>query len=154
MEILLKRIYKGPEYTIGNLYVDNKYICDTIEDTDRGLTDSMTLSEINKLKVKGKTAIPTGTYDVTLKVTSPKYSNYNKYPWAREINGKLPRLLNVKGFEGILIHVGNLASDTDGCILVGENKVKGQVLYSRVTFNKLYKILQSNKDDCLTIKII
>ena len=61
---------------------------------------------------------------------SPKFSNYSKYPYAKQFNAKMPRLLNVKGFEGILIHAGNTQKDTDGCILVGINKVKGQVINS------------------------
>lgn len=58
-------------------------------------------------KIKGDTAIPTGIYNITLTVTSSKYSNFNKYPYAKFCNGKMPRLLNVPGYEGILIHAGN-----------------------------------------------
>lgn len=155
MNLELDRIYKGKEYTIGKLYIDGSYICDTLEDTDRGLSSDMDINTIRSLKVKGKTAIPYGTYSITLDITSPKYSNYSKYPWAKEIQGKIPRLLDVKGYEGILIHVGNTAKDTDGCILVGENGIKGQVLYSRTTFIKLYRRLKEAYDnkESITIKI-
>jgi hypothetical protein len=109
MELVLKRIAKKSNYTIGNLYVNGKFFCDTLEDTDRGLTDSMTLEEIKTKKVYGETAIPTGTYNIDMNTISAKFKDRS---WAKPYGGKLPRLLNVKGFDGILIHVGNSASDT------------------------------------------
>ncbi len=151
MEILLVRKYKKPTYTIGNLYIDGKWIANTLEDTDRGLKDTMDVIEIKAIKKPHITAIPTGTYQVTLNVVSPKFSSRKFY---KEVcNGKVPRLLNVKGFDGILIHAGNKAEDTDGCILVGQNKVVGQVINSQGTFRELYKLLSSSKDN-ITIKII
>lgn len=104
MEIRIKRVAKKPLYTIGHLYVDGKFFCDTLEDTDRGLTQQMTLEQIKRIKVQDKTAIPSGQYRVTLDVKSPKYSNYNRYPWAKPINGCVPRLLNTTGFDGVLVH--------------------------------------------------
>jgi hypothetical protein len=101
MKLLLKRRFKGESYTIGSLYIDGAYFCDTLEDRDRGLDQSMSLDEIKRLKVAGETAIPTGTYEVTLNVVSPKYSTREAY---RFCSGKVPRLLSVKGYEGILIH--------------------------------------------------
>lgn len=144
MQLLLMRVYKGQSYTIGKLYVDGQYICDTIEDADRGLSDSMSLEEIQKNKKYGITAIPTGCYKVIMNVVSPKFKNRS---WAKPYGGKLPRLQNVKGFDGVLIHVGNTAEDSLGCILVGENKVKGQVINSTATFHKLMDILLTAKDD-------
>jgi hypothetical protein len=138
MKLLLKRRFKGESYTIGSLYVDGVYFCDTLEDTDRGLTQSMPLSEIRKLKIAGQTAIPTGTYKVVTNVVSPKYSTREAY---RFCGGKVPRLLDVPGYEGVLIHIGNYAKDTEGCILVGENKVKGQVVNSTATFKRLYELM-------------
>lgn len=146
MEIKIKRVAKKADYTIGHLYVDGQYVCDTIEDTDRGLSQQMPLEEIQRIKVKDRTAIPTGQYRVSLDVRSPKYSNFARYPWARAINGCVPRLLNVAGYEGILIHVGNTAADTSGCIIVGENKVVGKVINSTATFNKLYAMMAKTKD--------
>ena len=150
MKITLRRTFKGETYTIGKMYIDGEYICDTIEDKDRGLTQDMASSEIAKIKVKHQTAIPTGTYKVTLKVQSPKYSQRSQYNFCK---GYLPRLIDVPGFEGILIHIGNKHEDSSGCILVGENNVKGQVINSTATFKKLYEILK-NSDDEITIEII
>lgn len=138
MKLLLKRIAKLPDYTIGKLYLDGEYICDTLEDTDRGLNQQMPLKEIQSKKVYGKTAIPQGTYNITLNVVSPKFKDRT---WAKSWEGKLPRLLNVPGYDGVLIHVGTKAEDTLGCILVGENKVKGKLINSTATFSKLMAIL-------------
>lgn len=150
MKILLDRFFKGPKYTVGHLYIDGKYFCDTIEDVDRGLLDSMSLSEIKAKKIPSKTAIPRGTYKITLDVVSPKYSKRDYY--IKVCKGKVPRILNVKGFEGILLHTGNTEEDSTGCIILGENKVKGKVINSRVTFEKFYKELLKDKDN-ITIEI-
>lgn len=154
MILELHRIYKGPSYTIGHLYIDGSYFCDTLEDKDRGLESSMSVDSINRIKVHSTTAIPTGTYNITLDVVSPRFSTKSFYK--NVCNGKLPRLLNVKGFEGILIHAGNTDKDSAGCLLVGANKVKGQVINSRETFEKLYKVLKESRDrgEGITIKIL
>lgn len=146
MKLKLDRFYKGPNYTIGRLYIDGEYFCDTLEDVDRGLLQSMSLEEINSLKMYGETAIPRGTYKITLNIQSPKYKNRNQYKFCK---GYLPRLLDVIGYDGILIHIGNYPKDTLGCILVGENKVKGQVINSTATFKKLYNILLNATDDII-----
>ena len=149
MKLILERNYPKENYTIGNLYyIDEetnakKFICNTLEDTDRRLYDGMDVEQIKKLKVYAKTAIPTGTYQITLNVVSPKYVKRDYYK--KVCGGKVPRLIGVKGFEGILIHIGNDEDDTAGCILVGQNKVKGKVINSTKTFEKLYKILLSAK---------
>lgn len=149
MKILVKRIAKLPTYTIGRLYIDGEYICNTIEDTDRGLTQNTPLSEISSKKVYGKTAIPSGTYQVTMNVVSPKFKSR---AWAKPYGGKLPRLLNVPGFDGVLIHVGNTAEDSLGCILVGYNTVKGKVTSSTAAFNKVMKLLQNQSNVSITIQ--
>lgn len=156
MELLLKRRYKGTAYTIGSLYVNGIYECDTLEDPDRGLTDSMSVEQIKNKKIDSNTAIPSGTYEVTLDKVSSKYSNYSKYSWAKLIGAKVPRLLNVKGYEGILIHPGNTEKDTAGCILVGENKIKGKVINSTATFQELYYVLLKAKvaGERITIQIV
>lgn len=138
MKLLLRRIFKGPSYTIGKLFINSVYECDTLEDQDRGLTSQMSLEEIKAKKVYGVTAIPTGTYSINMTTVSPKFKDR---AWAKPYKGILPRLENVKGYEGVLIHVGNKAEDTLGCILVGENKVKGQVINSTATFYELMTVL-------------
>jgi len=144
MELKLKRIARRETYTIGHLYVDGNYCCDTVEDRDRGLSQSLPVSVNIAKKRKGMTAIPTGRYRVTLEVQSPKYSKFKSYEWC---NGYLPRLINVPAFDGILIHAGNSAVDSSGCLLVGENKVVGKVLNSMVTLKRLYAILKTAKDN-------
>jgi hypothetical protein len=135
MELKLKRIALQDTYTIGKLYVDNHIFCDTLEDKVRDIT--------KEGKVYGKTAIPYGRYEVTMKVQSPKYSQRASYAWCK---GYLPRLLNVPHFDGILIHSGNDATHSDGCVLVGENKVKGQVINSMATLKRLVSILKYASD--------
>lgn len=153
MNIKLKRIAKKSDYTIGKIYIDGVYFCDSIEDKDRGLKQSMTLDQIKKIKVMHKTAIPTGTYEITLKVKSPKYSK--KSYFVNLCNAFMPRLLNVPGYEGVLIHTGNTQDDSSGCIVVGQNKVVGKVINSKQTFEKLYPVLKqaSDKGEKITITI-
>lgn len=146
MELLLRRIARRDTYTIGHLYIDGKYFCDIIEDKDRGLRQDMQPSVIRATKRKGVTAIPTGRYRVTLDVRSQKFSQKKYEKNYGFCDGYLPRLINVPGFEGVLIHVGNTAKDTEGCLLVGKNTKVGKVLESRVTFVKLYEILKKAKD--------
>ena len=140
MELRLKRIARRDTYTIGHLYIDGQLFCDTIEDTDRGLQQNLPLSVNQARKRKGITCIPVGRYQVTLGVKSPRFSQVAQY---KACNGYLPRLLNVPAFEGVLIHIGNTARDTDGCILVGRNTIKGQVTNSTDTFWRLYERLQA-----------
>ena len=125
MQILIQRHALKEGYTIGRMEINGKYFCDTLEDTDRGLRESMTEAEIAALKVKGATAIPTGTYRIDMQTRSPRFGRV------------LPRLVSVKGFAGVLIHSGNTAADTEGCILVGENRERGKVLNSRATLESL-----------------
>lgn len=152
MKLELKRIYKGDTYTIGKLYINGSYFCDTLEDKDRGLTQDMPLEEIKKIKVDSKTAIPTGTYKVSLDILSPKFSDFKKYPAYKFCDGYLPRLVNVPGYQGVLIHIGNEDEDTDGCILVGTNSIKGKVTNSTSTFRKLYDIITESESE-ITISI-
>ncbi len=154
MELVIDRKWKKQSYTISNLTIDGKWFCNVLEDTDRGLDDSMSIERIIELKKPSITAIPRGTYEVALDVPSPKYSKVQFY---REVcNSMVPRLLNVKGFEGILIHAGNTDKDSAGCLLVGQNKVKGQVVSSKDTFKKLYQLLKDRKlkGEKITIKIL
>ena len=154
MRIKVDRKWKKDTYTIGNLYINDKFFCNTLEDRDRGLKQTDSLDYIKKNKIYGETAIPKGKYKVTIDIVSPKYSAVK---WYKDLcGGKMPRILNVPGYEGILIHPGNTALDTFGCILVGENKVKGKVINSRETFKKFYKELKKAKENKeeITIEIV
>ena len=143
MELLLKRIYKGDKYTIGKLYIDGEWFCDTIEDVVRNLPKDCPYTPKGrnckcKEKVYGETAIPAGTYKVIL-----SYSNRFKRI--------LPELLNVPHFLGIRIHRGNTEQDSAGCIILGENKVKGKVINSTPYEIKLVKLLENQKNVTITI---
>lgn len=144
MQILLKRIFKGPEYTIGHLFINNVFVCDTIEDTVRKLVDlnhDGDFDDKGEGKVYGKTAIPEGTYSIILTMSN----RFKKV---------LPLLQNVPGYEGVRIHSGNTEQDTSGCIIVGQNKVKGKVLNSRIVFDKLMTILNKiPKEEKISITI-
>ena len=128
MNLELKRIFKGKDYTIGRLFINGEYFCDTLEDPVRQL-DSI------KDKIYSETAIPAGKYKVSMSIISPKYSKRKSYSWC---GGRLPKLIDVPFFEGILIHSGNTPDHTAGCILVGENKIKGQVINSMNTLKNLW----------------
>lgn len=150
MKLVLKRINNQDNYCEGKLYIDGIYQCDVIEDTDRGLTSEMSVAEIQSKKVYGETAIPKGTYQITLDVVSPKFKNRS---WATFCEGKLPRLLDVPGFEGVLIHVGNKAADSLGCLLVGQKSSDGIVSNSTQTFKDLYyKLKQATDQITITIE--
>jgi len=136
--ITVSRTAKRPSYTIGKMYIDGEYFCDTLEDTDRELHQNMPLAEIKKIKIAHQTAIPTGTYKVIVNM-SPRFRRL------------LPRLLDVPCFAGILIHRGNSDRDTSGCILVGENKVVGKVINSTPYEIKLVEMLKDESE--ITIEI-
>lgn len=141
MKLTLKRIALKQTYTIGHLYIDGKYFCDTIEDKVRDLK--------KEPKVKGQTAIPYGTYEVITNVVSPRFKDRS---WAKPYGGKVPRLVNVPGFEGVLIHPGTDQNSTSGCLIVGQNKIKGKVINSQKTFYALMSKLKDQKDITITIE--
>ena len=136
MKLKLNRIALRKTYTIGKLYIDGKYFCDTLEDTVRDTNKSGKFDNGEK-KVKRKTAIPYGTYEIKW-TYSPRFKKYT------------PQLMNVPQFEGIRIHAGNSSTDTEGCLLLGENKKVGMVLNSRATINKFYPII---KEACYKGKV-
>ena len=138
--LILKRTNIQPDYTQGKLYIDDKYFCDTLEPTDRGLKKDDSTSLINSVKVPSKTAIPVGQYNISYDIKSPKYGQIKYYK--DFCNGKLPRLLNVPGFDGILIHPLNKVSETQGCIGVGYWN-KDRLINSTVTWEKLYNLKQT-----------
>ena len=138
MKLTLKRIALRPTYTIGKLYIDGKYFCDTCEDKVRDTNKNGVFDE--EKKVYGETAIPYGTYKVILSMS-------NRFKQV------LPLLLDVPDFSGIRIHSGNTAKDSLGCIIVGENKQVGKVLNSRKTMGELMQILKSTDED-IEIEIV
>lgn len=145
----LERRYKGDDYTIGTLSLNGLKFCDTLEPKDRGLSDVSTLAAVKAAKTLGKTAIPTGSYTVTLGVVSPRFKARN---WAKVNGGCVPRLLSVKGFDGVLIHPGNTVADTQGCILVGNNTIKGKLTDSVTTYLMLFERLKQYDEITLTIR--
>lgn len=154
MKIRVERKWPKPTYTIGRFYIDGIFYCNTLEDADRGLKQSDHPDYIRARKVAGETAIPKGTYTVAMNVTSPKYS---ASPWYWSLcQGKVPRLLNVPGFDGILIHTGNNPLQTSGCLLIGKNTKVGQLTESKETFKKIYKLMKAAYDrgEEITIEIV
>lgn len=133
MELLLKRKYLKQYYTIGHLYINGEYYCDTLEDTVRP----------DGIKVKGSTAIPAGVYKVDWTV-SPRFAKF------------MPLLLDVPNFKGVRIHAGNTQKDTEGCILVGRNTKPGELINSRKMCDRLYKMIKSAYiyNEKITIKIV
>lgn len=134
MELTLNRIFLGTVATIGELWVNNSHLCDTLEDRVRPEGE----------KVYGKTAIPEGTYEVKL-TYSPRFKKI------------LPEILNVPNFSGIRIHKGNQSSKTEGCVLVGtwDGKKEDWISDSRKAFDELMSLLQeaTDKKEPITITI-
>lgn len=160
MKLRLRRIALRDTYTIGKLEVliwgEWKWIADIIEDKVRDLNKNGVFDN-GETKVYGETAIPYGTYEITMDVKSPKYSNFKKYPQYERYDGYLPRLLNVPHFEGILIHTGTNASHSSGCLICGENKAVGKVLNSIKTFYRLmdeWFLPAKSRNETITLEII
>ena len=133
MKLVLIRHARRADYTIGRLEDENgKKICDTLEPIWRNYDGG-------EMKIPRKSAIPEGSYRVVV----TKSQRFRKY---------LPLLVGVPGFEGVRIHAGNTSRDTEGCILVGHNLQVGKVLWSRITLEKLMKLIENEKVIYLTIK--
>jgi hypothetical protein len=130
IELRLERKYLKEEYTIGRLFVDGELFCDTLEDKVRDLNKDGDLQDPGEEKIPGKTAIPYGRYQVTV-IYWPKHQRY--VPW----------IMGVKEFTGILIHAGNIPEHTEGCVLVGENKLKGRLINSLLWERKLTEKLRN-----------
>lgn len=128
MELKLKRVAIKPKYTIGKLYLDNSYYCDSIEDVVRDKNKDGDLNDAGEGKVMHETAIPYGRYEVIVNMSN----RFKRF---------LPLLLNVNGFDGIRIHSGNTELDSSGCIILGENKVVGKVINSKPYVIKLVDLL-------------
>lgn len=142
MELRVERLWPRENYTVGRLYVNNEFFSNTLEDKiiDK---DKSGVFDNGEKKVYGESAIPYGKYKVVYNY-SPKFGR------------NLPRLLDVPHFEGILIHPGNTAKDSFGCILVGKNTSKGMLSESRYTSDKLNEIIDAaqKRDEEITIEIV
>lgn len=134
MELLLIRRWPKPTYCIGALYINGVRFHETLEDKDRGLTQDMPTTEIYKKKVYGQTAIPKGRYRVEMNIVSPKFKTRN---WAVKYDGRVPRIMDVPCWDGVLIHPLQTPNETLGCIGIGENKVRGKIINSQKTFFEL-----------------
>ena len=133
MKLILTRHARRADYTIGRLEDENgKKISDTLEPMWRDYRGG-------ELKIPKKSAIPEGSYRVVV----TKSQRFGKY---------LPLLVGVPGFEGVRIHAGNTSRDTEGCILVGQNLQVGKVLWSRITLEKLMKLIENEKEIYIIIK--
>lgn len=134
MQLKLNRIFKTNTFTIGELYINEKYVTDTLEDRVR----------LEGEKVYGKTAIPEGTYEMVLSY-SPRFKKI------------LPEILNVPNFTGIRIHCGNSSADSSGCILVGtwDGEKEDWISDSKIAFNKLMSLLEeaTNNKEKITITV-
>ena len=128
MEIKLIRKYYQAKYTIGRLYVNNRFFSDCLEPPSLHLTERSALGTILIAKYKGYRAIPTGRYRILI-TRSRRFGRW------------LPLLMNMKGFEGIRIHAGNKPEDTRGCVLLGFNRRKGYVLDSTRCVLTLVKMM-------------
>ena len=137
MKLTLERVKLGEDYTVGKLSADGKFICYTLEDKVRE-EDGIS---VDKWKVYAKTAIPKGTYSVSITMSN-------------RFKTRLPLLADVPGFTGVRIHTGNSSKDTEGCILVGAgwDGKSGWISSSAVAFAQLLPFLE-NTTDPVTITI-
>jgi len=118
MDLLIKRQASKDGATLGELFIDGKFFCFSLEDEVR-----------TGPKIPGKTAIPAGQYEVVIDY-SPHFGRL------------LPHILDVPNFDGVRIHAGNFQGDTDGCVLVGNTKGVASIGESRAAFSILYQILK------------
>jgi len=141
MEITVKRKTRTDISTIGELDINGTFECYTLEDKDRGLLQTMSLTDIKSKKVDGKTAIPAGRYELAITFSD----RFQKY---------LPLLLNVPGYEGVRIHNGNTAADTEGCLLLGTSVDKDFVGNSKSALQSfLSKLTPASKKEKIFITI-
>ena len=133
INLKVERVFDGSDYTIGNFYVDDEFLCNTLEDTVRIVDGDCSQ------KIFGQTAIPAGVYDVEF-IFWPKHNNY------------YPHIKDVPCFTGIMIHSGITANDTEGCVLIGDNDTKGELHNGLVYMDKLRTILKDQTDIKITIE--
>ena len=141
MTIRIDRKWKKAEYTISKVYINGRYFgCNALEDTDRGLLQTMQITELQRRKIKGKTAIPRGYYDVRI-TYSPKYKRM------------MPLVVDVPAFSGIRLHSLNKPEDSEGCIGFGKNDKVGWISDSKYWTDKICRLIESalNKGEKVTL---
>ena len=141
MKLKVVRETKNDVCTIGSLFINDVFFCYTLEDKDRGLKQSDSLLFIQAKKIFGLTAIPSGFYKLTVN-QSPKFKRM------------LPRILDIKGFDGVLMHRGNSADHSLGCILVGYQKGDNAIFDSTKAENDLVNLLLLHKDEKHSLEIL
>ena len=129
MEIEVRRTEFYKECTHGELFIDGSKLCDTLEDRDRDYNKDGDITDPGEGKVYGQTAIPRGRYKLIFRMS-------------KRFGKVLPALLDVPGFEGILIHSGNTPEDTSGCILLGRKRKRGVILSSRYWMMRFMEIVK------------
>lgn len=127
MELTLQRKTFNEKFTLGELFIDNVFFCYTVED------------KVRDVKIKGITAIAYGRYKMIINMSN-------------RFKKDMPLLLDVPFFEGVRIHSGNTAEDSEGCIIVGMVKTDNGVGMSRVAFTKLMEKLKGQDKIYITIK--
>lgn len=141
MTIRIDRKWKKAEYTISKVYINGRYFgCNALEDTDRGLLQTMQITELQRKKIKGKTAIPRGYYDVRI-TYSPKYKRM------------MPLVVDVPAFSGIRLHSLNKPEDSEGCIGFGKNDKVGWISDSKYWTDKICRLIETalNKGEKVTL---
>jgi len=132
MELQLKREIFTEQSTIGTLTINGEFECFILEDKDRGLSDALSLEQILKVKVYGKTCIPYGRYEID-------------WTMSARFKKMMPILLNVKGYSGIRIHKGNTEIDSLGCLLCGTRKKSNMITESTLATKNLYAKIEAAK---------
>ena len=141
MKLKVVRELKNDVCTIGSLFINDVFFCYTLEDKDRGLKQSDSILFIQAKKIFGLTAIPSGFYKLTVN-QSPKFKRM------------LPRILDIKGFDGVLLHRGNSANDSLGCILIGYKKGDNSIFESTKAETDLVNRLLLHNNEVHTIEIV
>lgn len=157
IKLEIRRVIKSDTFTIGKFFINGKYFCDTLEDKDRGLKDTMTKSEIKKKKIKGYTAIQSGTFPLILSLSGHFSQNKNGYrEFYKDWDFMLPEIV-LKGWSGVRIHWGTDTSYSAGCVLLGSNITGDSIPLddSKYCVRRFYDFLHSIYDKCelqITIK--
>ena len=131
-QVKVRYIATKEKYTIGKLYIDGEYMCDTLT------------PPLRKDYIRGSSSVPRGKYKLSMEYVSPRFSG--KEPYRSVAKGKVPRVTEFRGSQNILFHCGNIAEQTEGCFLLGQNTVVGKVLNSQVTYKRVVPILAMQKE--------